>query len=205
MERLKDMKETLITCVENQLYSNYQNVDTKELGEAVDMIKDLSEAIYYCTIAKEMEDCKEQEKMMKHMHQYKMMPRYEEEPISLDYKEKESNRRYYDGRGDSTSYNMGRGSDGRRYYGHDIYPSSMDEYNYPTEIRDFREGRSPMTRRNYMESKELHQGKEKQMKELEKYIMELGQDLTEMIKDAEPDEKAMLSQKLSILVDKLDK
>ena len=31
------------------------SVDAKELGEAVDMIKDLSEAIYYCTITESME------------------------------------------------------------------------------------------------------------------------------------------------------
>jgi hypothetical protein len=36
-------------------------VDTKELGEAMDMIKDLSEAIYYNTIVKSMEGPKEDE------------------------------------------------------------------------------------------------------------------------------------------------
>jgi hypothetical protein len=29
-------------------------VDTKELGEAIDMIKDLEEAIYYCTVTEAM-------------------------------------------------------------------------------------------------------------------------------------------------------
>jgi len=32
-----------------------EKVNAKELGEAVDMIKDLSEAIYYCTITEAME------------------------------------------------------------------------------------------------------------------------------------------------------
>jgi hypothetical protein len=32
------------------------SVDTEELGEAIDMVKDLSEAIYYCTITKSMEE-----------------------------------------------------------------------------------------------------------------------------------------------------
>ena len=49
MERLKHMKETLMSCVQGQL-GDLSSVDAKELGEAVDMIKDLSEAIYYCTI-----------------------------------------------------------------------------------------------------------------------------------------------------------
>ena len=44
MERLKQMKEMLISCVQGQL-SDLQNANTEELGEAIDMIKDLSEAI----------------------------------------------------------------------------------------------------------------------------------------------------------------
>ncbi len=225
MERLKNMKEALMNCVEGQLYGNMENVNAQELGEAVDMIKDLSEAIYYCSISKEMEECKEEEKMMKHMHQYMMMPRYQQEPLMLDYKE-EPSRMYYNGGSNSSSSNgssmsggntstYARGgnrggrrgySDGRMYYEMDPYGKYeyfMNEMSYPTEIRDFREGRSPMMRRNYMESKELHQGKEKQMKELEKYIKELGEDITEMIQDAEPEEKMILSQKLNNLADKV--
>jgi len=38
-----------------------EKVDAQELGAAVDMIKDLSEAIYYCTITEAMEE-KEDEK-----------------------------------------------------------------------------------------------------------------------------------------------
>jgi hypothetical protein len=36
--------------------------------------------------------------------------------------------------------------------------------------RDYREGRSPMTRKTYMEHKQMHHGKEVQMQELEKYV-----------------------------------
>ena len=49
------MKDKLICCVYDQM-SHLETVDTKELGEAIDMIKDLSEAIYYCTITKAMEE-----------------------------------------------------------------------------------------------------------------------------------------------------
>ena len=77
------------------------------------------------------------------------------------------------------------------------------EGTYPSEIRDFREGRSGMMRRTYMESKELHQGKEKKIQELEDYVRELGEDITEMIQDASPEEKQILAQKLSTLADKV--
>ena len=40
MERLKSMKNTLMGCVESQL-AHLDSVDAQELGEAVDMIKDL--------------------------------------------------------------------------------------------------------------------------------------------------------------------
>ena len=53
-EVLKTMKEQLVSCVQGQL-GDISKVDTHELGEAIDMIKDLSEAIYYCTITDSME------------------------------------------------------------------------------------------------------------------------------------------------------
>ena len=43
MERLKMMKEMLVSCIESQM-THLDSVDTKELGEAIDMVKDLSEA-----------------------------------------------------------------------------------------------------------------------------------------------------------------
>ena len=62
IERMKMMKETLMNCVQGQL-GDLSSVDAKELGEAVDMIKDFSEAIYYCTITESMEKTdKEKEK-----------------------------------------------------------------------------------------------------------------------------------------------
>ena len=62
MERLKRIKENLVNCVESQINGNMQEVNTKELGEAIDMIKDMSEAIYYCNVSKAMEEREEEEK-----------------------------------------------------------------------------------------------------------------------------------------------
>jgi hypothetical protein len=53
MERLKHIKETLLGCIEGQM-GHLDTVDTEELGDVVDMVKDLEEAIYYCTITKAM-------------------------------------------------------------------------------------------------------------------------------------------------------
>ena len=62
MERLITIKETLINQVQSQL-SNISQVDTKELGEAVDMIKDMEEAIYYHTITKAMGEKEEHKEL----------------------------------------------------------------------------------------------------------------------------------------------
>lgn len=53
--RLKEMKEKLMCAVECEM-CNLANVNTAELGEAIDMIKDLEEAIYYCTITEAMNE-----------------------------------------------------------------------------------------------------------------------------------------------------
>lgn len=50
------MKECLVGMVEGQIYGNIDKVDAQELGAAVDMIKDLSEALYYCSITEAMEE-----------------------------------------------------------------------------------------------------------------------------------------------------
>lgn len=68
MERLKHMEEVLMGCVQAQL-SHLDTVNTEELGQAIDMIKDLEQAKYYCSIVKAMEEAEEDEpKEMSHRH-----------------------------------------------------------------------------------------------------------------------------------------
>ena len=55
MEQLKHIKCTLINAVEAQL-SDMKHVNTQELGEVIDMIKDIAKAMYYCSVVAAMED-----------------------------------------------------------------------------------------------------------------------------------------------------
>ena len=198
MERFKQIKEALVSCIQAQVGQGLKEVDTKELGEAIDMLKDMEEAMYYCSIVKTMEESKEEEKYKEKY--YSMYPRMMY-PDNMMYND--GNRMYYNGGGNSSNSEGSRGgqsggnSGGSRNY-HD-----WEHYPYPTEIRDYREGRSPVTRRTYMESKELHHDKTKQMQELDKYMKELTDDILEMIYGATPEEKQMLSQKLSTLATKV--
>ena len=180
MKRLCHMKETLMACVEAQM-AHLDQVDTKELGEAIDMIKDLEEAIYYCTITKAMTDDEEEKKMP---HQQQM-------------------------------HNNG-GNGGSNYYTPMYYPPmyndgqthAMNNWSNDNmkmgqhQMKDHREGKSPMYRRMYMEGKQ-HNDPQKQMKELEDYMYELTEDIMEMIEDASPEEKQLLRQKITTLSTKI--
>lgn len=66
MEQLKLMKQQIMSAVQGQL-GHIDTADTKELGEAIDMIKDIAEAEYYCSIVKAME---EKEHEPQHMMYY---------------------------------------------------------------------------------------------------------------------------------------
>ena len=54
-----------------------------------------------------------------------------------------------------------------------------------------------------MEAKEQGKDKQAKMKELEDYMKELSSDVTEMIGDASPEEKAMLKNKMQVLMQKI--
>lgn len=91
-------------------------------------------------------------------------------------------------------------SNGRNYKERE-YGYRMEE-NEP-HWRDEREGHSYENRRMYMEAKEMKKDKAYQMRELEKYMQELSQDITDMIADASTDEKAYLEKKISALAVKI--
>ena len=85
IENMKNMKTQLINCVQSQM-ANLDKVEAKQLGQAVDMIKDLSEAIYYCTITQAMEKTDKQENRSVNYYtmpnNYYYTPNYTEEYLT---------------------------------------------------------------------------------------------------------------------------
>ena len=79
--RLKWMEEALVDVIEMQ-FCNLDDVCTKELGEAVDIIKDLEEAMYYHTITEAMK----KEKTAT-THSWKMESSYDREMEDMMVKE----------------------------------------------------------------------------------------------------------------------
>jgi hypothetical protein len=100
-------------------------------------------------------------------------------------------------------YSEPSGSNMGAFAGNTDMSRSYMEWDYPV-MRDKREGRSYMSRKTYMEAKEMHQPKTTQMKELEKYLQELSTDITEMIQDASPEEKSFLEKKITALAAKIN-
>lgn len=219
MEQLKSMKEMLVSCVQGQM-THLDSVDTKELGEAIDMIKDLAEAIYYCTITEAMKE-KGPQDYREEGRDYPYggregggrrnyggvmpYPYYPDEEYYRDM-DKMKGRMYYNGNGNnggthsSSGGNVSSGStsgnSGTRGY-------SERPMQFEDMMRDQREGRSGQSRKMYMESKEMHKDKTIQLQELEKYAQELTADLMEMIQDATPEEKQHLSNRIATLATKI--
>ena len=196
MYRLNHIKETLMCCVERQM-GNLNNVDTKELGEVIDMIKDLEEAIYYCTVTEAMNNPQKYGWGMeeeKNGHAYSGASYY---PMMY----------YTDGKGHGAT-NNGNGSStsgGRQYYSTPWEPWK-NPYDHEMNMEEHeKEGRAGKSRRQYMDSKAMKKDKKIQMRDLEKYAQELGADIIEMIDDATPEEKQYLSKKISGLAEKVGK
>ena len=68
-DALKTMKDQLMSCIQGQ-FGDLQKVDTHELGQAIDMVKDLSQAIYYCTITESMENSDKEEQKRTNVNYY---------------------------------------------------------------------------------------------------------------------------------------
>ena len=206
MEHLKMIKEQLISQVQTQM-NDLKCVDTKELGEVVDMIKDLSEAIYYCEIYDQMKNADESCKEIAHENNYYYTEHYYDPYRDLD---RNQGRMYYsspspagvgtsstnNGSNSQTSSNSSQstGQDSSSYY---------TERDYPIYFRDEREGKSPIKRKMYMESKATGQDSAKAIKELENYMQDLTSDMMEMINKASPEEKVMLQKKMNTLAAKI--
>ena len=136
--KLIPIAKQLICEVETQM-EDLENVCTKELGEVIDMIKDLSEAIYYDVVTEAMLDKEE----------------LDEEPETKKIKDT-----------------------------HD------ENHGYPSY-------------KSYMEAKHKNSDNAILMRELEKYMGDISQDLLEIMKNAAPEEKSYLNKKMNSLISKL--
>jgi len=132
----------------------------------------------------------------------KMSPEYWPPDPYQDKNRDRGYRMYYPNAGGSGNSGAGTGTPGNVNYYPAALPSDLKP-DWNNQMRDPREGRSAVRRRMYMEGKEAHNDPDSQLRELEVYLQELSTDLTEMIKDASPEERVTLHQKMMTLANKL--
>jgi hypothetical protein len=212
IERIHKMIECLTEKALGELDKGVENVNTEEMGEAVDMIKDLCEAEYKAVIVKSMKKADEEEE------------EYNKEllrTLKAEYGE-EGGRRYYDEYRYKTTGRYapkGKGTYvGRRGYEEPpymhMYPErDMDReygrmyYTEPTATHTSESGYD-RAKRNYTEVKEMHSGttpedKEQRMKALDKYIKTVTNEIIKIVSDnATTEEKSLIKNNMNNLMSK---
>lgn len=207
IKRMHEMIEKLSEAAECEFSKGIENVDTCEMGKVVDMMKDLSEAMYYRTLTKAMQESDTEEIM-------EMFDKYGDD-----------GKRYYDmwryksGRFAPKGRGTRRGYEEPPYYHMtpDQYKEHDPEYWRDLDRKDGKmyytepitmESRYDKAKRGYEESKMTHkentpEHKQAKMKDLEAYLKELSEDVTQLLSDATPEERAMVRGKMQVLTQKI--
>lgn len=207
IKRMHEMIECLSECAKHEFSKGVENVDTCEMGKVTDMLKDLSEAMYYRTLTKVMEESENDEIM-------EMFDRYGDGRRFYDHY------RYANGR----FAPKGHGTYRREYDEPPYYHMTPEMYREhdPKYYRDmdksdgkmyYTEPMKAMSRyenakRGYEESKQIHRDntpddKQAKMKDLENYMKELSEDVAKLITDATPEEKSVVKNKMQVLMQKI--
>ena len=228
------MIEKLSEVAKCELDKGIENIDTKEMGEVAEIIKELSEAEYYAKISKAMDESEYGE-------DYDYKGAYDEhERKGYRGQRRDSRGRYMSNRGRrgyeapmmmwdedwdgmermrdidrpigrmgySGSGSMG-GSQGQSGSGSSSMSGGQSNGGSISDARGYSESRYDRARRGYEETKSMHkdnspESKQMKMKSLEDYMKSLAEDVTEMVNDMSPEEKSLLKQKMQVLMQKIN-
>lgn len=211
IERMHEMIEKLSESVKCEFDKGIENIDTCEMKEAIDMLKDLSEAMYYRILTVAMEESSAEETMY-------MFDRYGDDRRFFDnYRYKTSGKFAPKGKGTYV---------GRRGYEEPMYHMPLEVYRdyTPEELRDMdrntrgvmyytepmKDGRTsemPMhesrydrAKRMYTETKDMHKAgtaedKQITLKEGEKFLNVIFDELEEVMDGSSPEMRSMVKTK----------
>ena len=198
----KQIMECVKAKVDGIGIDNFEGQNLDDLKDFTEIVKNIACFDKDYRIVEAMEKSEDNDDIMR------MLEQYEDYPERRFY----DHYRYADGR----FAPKGRGTYRRGYdeppYWHmtpEMY-RDMDKENgrmYYTEPM-YTESRYESAKRAYTESKELHKGnepqdKEAKMRELEKYMKEMSDDLLNLMKGMSQEEMNMAKSKLSVLVSKM--
>lgn len=203
------MVECLTEKTLSEIDKGIENVNTEEMSEAVDMIKDLCEAEYKAVIVKSMKKADEEEEEYNKELLRALKDKYGEEGGRRFY----DHYRYANGR----FAPKGKGTYRRGYeeppYMH-MYPEAehmrdMDrDYGKMYYTEPVNESGYDRAKRNYTETKEMHSGttpedKEQRMKALDKYIKTVTNEIIKIVSDnATAEEKSLIKNNMNNLMSK---
>lgn len=159
--------DTLEDAVQAELSKGIECVDTHELGEVIDMIKDCCKGMYYYTAYKAMkEEMEEEEEAERCMH-HKMWPMAMLSGMSRDM-DVGYGRMYYPDKADGMQWTHSKHGE--------AYDKYMDEI------------------KKHPSTDPTHKSERIQM--MEEYTQDLSKAISNILEDISPEEKAMLRSKL---------
>ena len=170
IERMHNIIEKLTEAVTAELDKGIDCIDTCEMGAAVDMIKDITESMYYRTLVNSMQESDSGE-VLEMFDRYGRNRRGYHEPPYMRRMNTEDLQGWGSMSERERMRDLDRASRGRMYYT-ETEPMRKDGV-----MRDEKEGKAGMMRKGYMETKEMHKGttpqdKEANMNSLESYLKE---------------------------------
>lgn len=215
VERMHDIIEKLSESVKCEFDKGIENIDTCEMKEAIDMIKDTSMAMYYRVLTNSMLESNTEEIM-------DMFDRYGSDRRFYDHYRYKNGKFAPKGHGtyrkgyDEPPYyhmtpEMYREHDPEWYRDMDRHTRGVMYYTEPMKDgkhSEMLESRYDRAKRMYTETKGMHKSgtaedKQAKMRSLEAYTKELAEDVTEMIADMSAEEKNLLRTKMQTLAQKI--
>ena len=210
---LMEKGKCLKTEIENK---GIDNLSLQDLEEAYYFSKVLRNLMCVEKDGKIVEAMDEAENNDEIMNRIEMYEDYPERRYYDNYRYKTSGRFAPKGKG---SYMPRRGYDEPPYYhmNPDMYREHTPEYYRDMDRENGRlyfsepittESRYDKAKRGYEESKMTHkdntpESKQAKMKDLEMYLKELSEDVTQLLADATPEERSMVKNKMQILTQKI--
>ena len=209
----KQIMECVKTKVEAMGIDNIEGQHLEELEKWTEIAKNIVCYDKDYNIVEAMKEAENDD----NMRAIEMYEDYPERRYYDNYRYKTSGRFAPKGKG---SYMPRRGYDEPPYYhmNPDMYREHTPEYYRDMDRMDGKmyytepitmESRYDKAKRGYEESKMTHkentpESKQAKMKDLEMYLKELSEDVTQLLADATPEERSMVKNKMQVLTQKLN-
>ena len=209
----KQIMECVKTKVEAMGIDNIEGQYLEELEKWTEIAKNIVCYDKDYNIVEAMKEAENDD----NMRAIEMYEDYPERRYYDNYRYKTSGRFAPKGKG---SYMPRRGYDEPPYYhmNPDMYREHTPEYYRDMDRMDGKmyytepitiESRYDKAKRGYEESKMTHkdntpESKQAKMKDLEMYLKELSEDVTQLLADATPEERSMVKNKMQVLTQKLN-